>query len=133
MVTKITRTRKKKLVTKDKQVAKLNFQNDFAEYGLISINPEKIVGAKTLLLFNTKTRALQYYVSDNPNGLTVKGSTLKDYDPDKSYSKTVRKPEEVLPKLTTIKKAEKIVSEIKAVEKKLTGRVNKDTIILKAW
>lgn len=126
----ITKSRKKKNVTKDKQVSKVNYMSDHSEYGLVSINPENIIGAKTLLLFNTKNRQIQLYQSET--GLTVKGSTLKDFT-DNSYGKTIRNPEATLIQLTTEKKSVKLIGEIKAVSKPLTGRINKDIIILKAW
>lgn len=132
VVVKITRTRRKKLVTKDKQVAKLNFLNDTTEYGgLVSINPEKLIGATCAILFNVKYRNIQVYFSDE--GLAVQGSTLKNFNGEKSYGKTVRVPEAFLKQLTVEKKSVKLVSEINAKAKPLTGRVNKDTIILKAW
>lgn len=130
VVTKITRVRKKKPVTKDKAVAKLNYLNDYPPLGLVSLNPEKLIGATIAVLFNTKYRKIQIYVSE---GLSVKGSTLKDFDAEQSYSKTVRKPEEFLKTLTTAKKAVKLVSELKTARQDVTGRVNKDTIILKVW
>lgn len=131
VVTKITRTRRKKVVTKDKQVAKLNYQTDSAEFGgLVSQNPEKLIGANVALLFNTKYRMIQLYVGE---GLAVQGSTIKNFDAEKSYAKKVRKPEEFLPQLTVQKKSVKLVSEINAKPQKVTGRVNKDTIILKVW
>jgi hypothetical protein len=132
VVTKITRTRRKKTVTTDKQVARLNYQKDTAEYGgLVSVNPEKLIGSKQAMLFNTKYRTLQLYVSED--GLGVKGSTLQNFDPEKSYAKKIRVPEAFLPQLTAAMKSVKLLDNVKAKPSKLTGRVNKDTIILKVW
>ena len=130
-VNKITRVRRKKIVTKDKQVAKLNYQKDYAPFNLVSINPEKIIGANVLFVFNTKYRTFGIYHSED--GLTVKGSTLQNFNPEKSVSKTIRKPEEFLPQCGAKIKTQKLFDDIRSKEKVLTGRINKDTIILKAW
>lgn len=131
VVTNITHVRRKRVVTKDKQVSKLKYLNDSTEYGVVSINPEKIIGANLLLVFNTKTRQIQVYKSED--GISVKGSTLQNVDLENSYGKTVRKPKEFLPNLTTKNKSLKLIDNIAAVEKWLTGRINKYCIILKAW
>ena len=127
----ITKVRKKRVVTKNKQVQKLKYQTDFAEYGVVSINPENIIGANVVLTFNTKNRQLAMYISEC--GISVKGSTLKDFDGDESYAKTIRNPSKFLAQLTAVKKSQKLIDGVKAVKKTLTGRINKDTIILKAW
>jgi len=130
-VSKKTRTRKKKSVANDKLVAKLNYQPHNSEYNIVSINPEKIIGANTVLIFNTKNRQLQIY--NSVDGLTVNGSTIKNFESSDSYGKTIRDPNKILPQLTAVKKSAKIIEDINSVKKELTGRVNKECIILKAW
>jgi hypothetical protein len=73
------------------------------------------------------------YVSNSPHGFSVKGCTILNYDEATSLAKKIRKPEEIISKVMTVGKValRKILPDIKAKEQKLTGRINKDTILLK--
>ena len=67
-------------------------------------------------------------------GLSVKGTTITGFNAETSVQKTLRKPEE---KLKEFKESGKIklrtfLDNINAVDIKLNGRINTDTIILKA-
>ena len=50
------------------------------EYKLVSISPVDIIGCKYLMVFNTKTKKLGIYYSKDDSGLSVKGSSIEDYD-----------------------------------------------------
>ena len=128
-VNRAPRTKKQKSPTK--LVEKLNFLKQGESF--TSINPTEIIGASQLLVYNIKTRVLSWYVCTNPHGLSVKGSTLLNFDETQSYGKTLRKPDVVIPQIITSAKPtiKKLITNIKAKEKKLTGRINKDTILLK--
>lgn len=132
---KLTRApRKKKAQSVDKVISKLLYKKDDNGLKLVSINPIDIVGCTQLWVFNTKTRKLGVYNSDDKKGLSVKGSTLLSFDALTSKQKTVRKPEVVLPEVLKGGKItlRKILPDIKAVEQELTGRINSDTILLRA-
>lgn len=63
----------------------------------------------------------------------VKGTGIVGFDTDKSVAKTLRKPDEQLKEFA---KAGKVglrtwLKDIKAVEVKLNGRINEDTLLLK--
>jgi len=65
--------------------------------------------------------------------LNVKGTTIQSFNEDESIQKTLRKPDE---KLKEFKEAGKIkikkfLEDINAVDIKLNGRINPDTILLK--
>jgi hypothetical protein len=115
-----------------KQVAKLHYLKDHED--LKSIPPTQIVGSTQLWLYNVKTRCLAMYVSTNNHGFFVKGSTLINFDVDLSTAKVLRKPNDILPKIIAGTKItnKNVFLNIKAKQKKLTGRINKDTIIIKA-
>jgi hypothetical protein len=116
-----------------KQVAKLNFQKQYQN--IESIPPTKIVGASQLWVFNTKTRTLGVYNCTNSHGFTVKGSSIMNFDTASSVAKTLRKPEETLKKIEKLGKVamRQILPGMRTKEKKLTGRINKDTILLKVF
>lgn len=127
------KARVKKAPSKEKVVAKLKYAKDDKAMKIVSINPADIVGAAELWVYNNKTRKLGKYVAASYHTLGVKGTTITGYDPDKSVAKTLRKPEEQLKEFA---KAGKValrtyIKDIKAVEVKLNGRINTDTLLLR--
>ena len=127
--------RKKKPTSAAKLVSKMKFLQSSEEYGLNSVDVTKIIGADRVLVFNAKTRKVGIYQSNSSDGLAVKGSTLTGFNDKFSTQKTARKPLDIIPNL--MKGAQtpgkKLYDSIKAVEMPLTGRINKDTMILKVW
>jgi len=121
-------------VSKEKLVGKLKYAKEDKTLKLISINPADIIGAQELFVYNVKTRKLGHYICDSLQGqLTVKGASIVGYDEMKSVAKTLRKPEEKLKEFAKAGKIQlrKFLSDIKATETKLNGRINTDTILLK--
>lgn len=114
-------------------VSKLNYMKEFSELNLISISPEKIIGAIQLWAYNTKTKLLSVYNADNAKGLTVKGSTLQNFNEQTSIGKRLRKPEVVLKTLLDAGKVKlkSVMPDLTTKESFLTGRLNSDTIILR--
>ena len=134
--------RKKKPISKDKLVSKLQYSKEDTKYNLKSIDPKDIITAEQLWVFNTKTRKLGIYVASvldprglnrEGTGLNVKGTSVQGFDPEKSVQKTLRKPEEQLSEFMKYGpvKSKTFFSEIKSMEIALTGRINPDTILLK--
>ena len=125
--------RKPKPKSADKIVSKLKFKTDDDRYKIVSIDPTTIVGATELWVFNTKNRKLGKYVAEEHTQFTVKGTTLLFFDEKLSIQKTLRKPEA---QLKEFGKAGKIalrtyMSDIKATETKMNGRLNEHTVLLK--
>ena len=129
------KARTPKKIPASKLVEKMNYKKEDKELNLVSINPENIIGAKSLVIFNTKTRKFGYFIATDSNGLTVKGSTIMNFDEQKSPSKTLRKPSEQILALTdsTMKRMEVQFGAIKAVDIKLKGRINQDILLLKIF
>ena len=123
--------RKKKVKSAKDQASKVKYLKEFPELKLISLNPSAVVGARKAWLYNTKDRFAHYLVSDY--GLSIKGSTIKDWDSDLSFRKKVRKPDVIVPEIVSAGKVrlKKILPDIRAKEGKITGRLNKDMIILR--
>jgi len=128
---KIRKPRCKKEKSPIQITAKLQYQREFED--LKSIDPCKIVGATQLWVYNTRYRYLGIYVCDNPHGLTVKGSTVKNFNAE-SIQKKLRKPKDIIPDVLEGGKValRKILQKIRCKEKALSGRINKDTILLRA-
>jgi len=125
--------RAKKPTDKSKVVAKMKYLKQDDKLKLVSVNPEDIIGAGELWIFNTKTRKLGKYVAAEYQELGVKGTSIVGFDLNKSVQKTLRKPEEQLKEFKSAGKVQlrKFLDDIKAVDIKLNGRLNEDTILLK--
>lgn len=101
---------------------------------LSSVDKTKLVDASEVYLYNTKARRIQCYVPQEGYLLTVRGTTILNFDPEKSGQKTVRKPEEVAKLAGSTKMPmRKAFTALKTKAIKVNGRVNADCIILGAF
>ena len=125
--------RAKKTVSKDKLIAKLKFKKTDDVAKLVSINPADIIGAKELWVYNIKTRKLGKYVAAEFSDLSVKGTSIINFDEVKSVQKTLRKPVEQLREFKAGGKVQlrKFLDTINAVDIKLNGRINEETVLLR--
>jgi hypothetical protein len=122
--------RKKKTLSATRLINKLKYQQEFTDLKLVSVNPEKIIGAKELWVYNTRYNKLGVYHAVNSiRGLSVKGCTIQHFDEDTSIQKTVRKPQEVLEVLNK-RSLKKQLNDMKTKEQTMTGRINAQTILL---
>lgn len=114
-------------------VAKMKYLKEFAELNLKSVAPERVVCASQLWTYNTKTKLLGVYNADNAKGLTVKGSTLQNFNEQTSIGKRLRKPDVVLKDLLDAGKVKlkRILPDLTTKESTLTGRMNDDIIIVR--
>jgi hypothetical protein len=128
--------RRKRTISKTKQIAKVNYQKDAPELKLVSVDPVTIIGAKEVWVFNTKYNTLGKYVAGRSVGLEIKGSTIKGFDKDLSVKKKLRAniiEEKTQAVLTGNKPELRVVLEaIKAKESKLNGRLNNTIILLRS-
>lgn len=124
---------KPRVKSADKQVAKLNYAKDSSEFKLTSIDPTKIIGSERLYTFNVKERIVTEFVTNSGKGFEVSGSTLKNFDPEKSRSIRLRKPDETLTSFMKKNPAmiDKVWSQLTTKTTKPTGRINKDMILLR--
>jgi hypothetical protein len=125
--------RAKKPTDKAKVVAKMKYLKQDDKLKLVSVNPQDIIGSQEVWIFNTKTRKLGKYIAAEFQELGIKGTTITGFDEHKSVQKTLRKPEEQLKEFKSAGKValRKFLEDIKAVDIKLNGRTNEDTILLK--
>ena len=126
--------RKRKVKSPEELVVKVKVLDKFDELKLVSVSTTEIVGAMQLWVYNVKTRKLGCYHAEDAGGLSVKGTSLINFNESKSVHKKLRKPEVNLPE---VMKAGKVLLRnymdgIRAVESALTGRLNADTILLRS-
>jgi len=115
------------------QVKSIKYKLKDEELGLSSAKAIDLIGAEQVWLFNTKTRKLAVYVSESTKGMSVKGTALQNWSPDKSKQKTLRKPADQIKDLMVAGKVKlrTFLDDIKSKQQAVNGRINIDTIILK--
>jgi hypothetical protein len=123
--------RKPRKVNKDKLVSKLKYMKESTEYRVSSVDPTKLLGAKTAVTFNTKTREVSIFYGFD-DGLSVKGTTLISFDTEKSVSKRLRKPNDVLSHGVRAG-LENAFAAAKTKSRAANGRMNENIIIVKVW
>ena len=125
--------RAKKSVPAEKIVAKLKYMKTNEPLKLVSVNPTDIIGCAELWVYNTKSRKLGKYVAAEYQTLSVKGTSILNFNPNLSICKTLRKPEEKLKEFKAAGKVQlrKFLDDINATDTKMNGRLNEETILLK--
>lgn len=132
----IKKTTRKPRMKKEKPAAvvagKVKYLKEYSDLKLKSVTPDKVVGSSEVWLFNIKYRKLFKYVALDGMKLTFKGTTLQNFDPEKSGAKTIRKPETYFPELINRGKRDwnKAFNDVKSVLAKATGRINEEVLIL---
>lgn len=112
--------------------AKVKYMKEFPELTLKSELPVKIVGASEVWVYNTKYKKLQVYRSTGT--LSIKGTTILNYDVATSGAKTMRKPELITGFVGMTKRT--LGTEFKNMKTKeaaVNGRINEECIILKVF
>ncbi len=122
-----------KKINPAKMVSKLLFKKKDEELGLESLRPEVLIGAKQAIVYNSEYRFLMYFKSASDDGFMVTGSTLKNYDLEKSTFKKIRKPEEMAKavKGVTLSAIKKFMETLNGKDFACKGRFNESCMILK--
>jgi len=132
----LKKPRKKKTKPAEEQVKKIKFKVSDDKLGITSVPPAQIIGAQGVVVYNTKTRKIGYYISNSIAGFLVKGASITEFS-SKSIQKTLRKPLEQIKEFkeqNTQKRFETwFAKNVKTTETELNGRLNQDTIILKVY
>jgi len=117
-------------------VKKLKFLVTDTKLGITSVPPAGIIGAQGVVIYNSKTRKIGYYISSSSAGLGVKNSSITGFT-NKSFQKTFRKPDVQIKEFkeqNTQRRFETwFEKNVKTTETLLNGRINEDMIILKVY
>ena len=132
----LKKPRAAKIKPAEELVKKLKFMLSDTKLGITSAPPATIIGSQGVVVFNTKTRKIGYYIARTSAGLSVKNSSITEFT-DKSTQKTLRKPPEQIKEFkeqNTQRRFETwFAKNVKTTETVLNGRFNEDTIILKVY
>ena len=124
-----TVTRRKKKISPQQMVKSVKYLTDHKNFGN-SISPDNIIGAKGVLLFNTKQKKIAYY--ESKKGFTVKGTTLQGVDGGVVKSCGRRDSNWISSLIGChINRMINEINTLSSKEQELTGRINKDTLILR--
>lgn len=118
-----------------KQIAALKLCRSI-NFGNLNIRGEDavdVIGRKKMYVFDTKYRKLIVFVALTSAGFQFSGTTLKNADLSKSFSKTIRKPEQFFKKTKLgITELNKAFADINAKPTPMTAsRFNLNWLILK--
>lgn len=116
-------------------VKNLKYKKEDVELGIKSVSAPSIVGSTELWVYNTKYRKLQVYRAVDGSLLTVKGTSVLNYDTSSSSSKTLRKPEEQLKTFMGMTKRPlgTAFKAIKSKESVPNGRINEECILMRVF
>ena len=128
--------RAKKVKPAEEVVKKLKFLVTDTKLGITSVPPQGIIGAQGVVIYNSKSRKIGYYISSSSAGLGVKNSSITGFT-NKSFQKTLRKPDVQIKEFkeqNTQRRFETwFEKSVKTTETLLNGRINEDMIILKVY
>lgn len=131
---KVVRARKVKEKPATVIAKNVKYMPECTELGLKSVPAPTLVNSTEVWIFNTKYKKLQVYRAVNGEKMTVKGTSLLNYDVASSMSKTLRKPEEAKKFADMTKRNfDQAFKNLKTKEAVVNGRINEDCIIMKVW
>jgi hypothetical protein len=114
--------------------SKVKFMRESTDLGVKSVLPVNIVGASEVWIYNTKYKKLQVYRAFSKSALSIKGTTIVDYEVATSDCKSLRKPELLKSYVSMNKTAlAKTYNALTTKVAVVNGRINEDCIILKVF
>lgn len=126
--------RKTKVKSAEQMTSKVKYKMHDPDLSVDSVHPSNIVRSESVWLYNAKTRKLAYIVAKAGHSLNIKGTTILDFDEKASMQKKLRKPGQTVPQVIQAGKVSlrRLMENIKSKSQPVNGRINGDTLILKA-
>jgi hypothetical protein len=118
----------------DQAAKRITINTETNVFGLTGVSPENIVGAKIAVVFNLKTKVLEVYYAAESQTLSIKGARITNIDPSTSEGKVIRDPKTMLPhwcNASSPRRVEVLAQGIKAKGKPSSGKLNRNSLILK--
>lgn len=128
----VRKPRKKRTKSASDLVKRVKYQQASVELKITSVNPEKIIGASQVWLYNTKYNQLGV-LNAQDGGFTIKGTTIENVDETSSKMKRLRKPKDQLTSFMACGKVQmrKFLETVNSKEYAMKGRLNANTVILR--
>lgn len=136
IIAKTTRApRKKKAKPASVQVNKMKYLRMCNDLNLKSVHAEKIIDSDTVYLYDVVKRKMFKYVALDGAVLAVRGTTILNFDPEKSCSKAIRKPEITMKDIGNLSKRplNNLFNDLKSKPIQVNGRTNDNCLIINTF
>lgn len=125
--------KRKRKIDPHKVISKLNYMPSHDVIG-DGIHPIHVIGAKSLITFNTQKRIITLYKAKDVTGLSIKGSSITNYD-EKIISKQIKNPIPILEQIKTWNTISEMVNGFSTItsskEIPTKSLINKYTLLIK--
>ena len=122
------RTRK---INPVKMTQKVKYLKNDPTLKIDSRSPVDMVGKQKIYIYDTKYKKLTKLVCANASGFVIKGTTVQNFDPEKSAVAFIKKPQAELKALMGVRELDRVMNSTKSkrtAEPK--GRINEFCLIL---
>lgn len=119
-----------------RQASKVKLKTVDMDTGVASLSPAMIPSSTIAIIYNAKDRKVMVYYAKPNSVLGIKNTKIVDYDEQRSFAKTLRKPNDILPSLrsaVTTRRIDVIFEDIKGKNHEVNGRMSKDMLLLKVF
>lgn len=119
-----------------RQASKVKLKTVDMDTGVASLSPAMVPNSSIAIVYNAKDRKVMVYYAKPNSVLGIKNTKIVDYDETRSFAKTLRKPNDILPSLrsaVTTRRIEVIFEDIKGKNHEVNGRMSKDMLLLKVF
>lgn len=132
-IVKVRKPRKQRVrkVNPLKMTAKVKYLKSDPELKIDSKSPVDIIGKSKVYIYDTKYKKISKLVCAEASGFIIKGTTIMNFDPDKSAVTFIRKPQTELRSGMGIRELDRVMNSSKSKRKpEPKGRLNENTLIL---
>lgn len=125
--------REKKIVPQEKIIAKVKHCEVDESLNIKSRKPASVLDASFVLTYNVKYRIVNCLVAKPGEKLTIKGTTILNFNEKTSEARRIRKPEITIPQLLkgNEKSCKNVLGSLTTQGIPATGRLNEDVLILR--
>lgn len=121
----------KKTSTPAQIIANLKFLKECTDIGIKSLPPLKLLDSSLVILYDVKYRKLTFVKPVKGSKLSVNKSTLTNYSLEASFSKIIRKIEDIKTFVgLSVKDKEKYLMNLTSKPHPFNGRLNENTLII---
>jgi len=130
---RVTKIRARRPKSADQLVRRVKYLREDADLKIRSVDASQVIGARVLYAFNVKYRTLSRYIAEAGDGLSFRGTTLKNWAVDESSQKRLRKPGDVVPNICTggPKAVDKVYDGVATKATRCNGRINGHVLLLR--
>ena len=128
-----TPTRKRRKIDPNKVVSKVQYEKSSKEFGIKSADPVDILDSSKVVVYSTKYNTLSVYYASVGQTLSIKGTTIQNFDPEKSVSRTIKKAKDLIKTIKNQSTLDKVWKSQHSMIKSPNGRLNANTVIMKVF